>query len=85
MQGVMQVPLQRLPLPLRRDEGEATQEPAMGSLVPPAREEQPEHRQQHGGLGPTMGPASAPGQPGETNLVQMQHSGEQTYLSHAQR
>jgi hypothetical protein len=74
MQGVMQVPLQHLPL--RRDEGEVTQEPVMGALVPPAREEQPEHRQQHSGLGPTMGPASAPGQPGETNHVQMQHSGK---------
>ncbi len=75
MQGVMQVPLQRLSL--RRDDGEATQEPVMGSLVPPTREEQPEHR----GLGPAMAPASAPGQPGETNHVPMQHSGEWAYLS----
>jgi hypothetical protein len=74
MQGVMQVPLQRLPL--RRDEGEATQDPVMGSLVPPTREEQPEHRQQHSGLGATMASASGPGQPGETNHVPMQHSGE---------
>jgi hypothetical protein len=74
MQGVMQVPLQRLPL--RRDESEATQEPVMGSLVPPIREEQPEHRQQHGGLGVTLAPTSGPGQPGETNHVPMQHSGE---------
>jgi hypothetical protein len=73
MQGVMQVPLQHLPL--RRDESEATQEPVMGSLVPPIREEQSEHRQQHGGLGATMTPAG-PGQPGETNHVPMQHSGE---------
>jgi len=75
MQGVMQVPLQRLSL--RRDDGEATQEPVMGSLVPPTREEQPEHR----GLGPAMAPTSAPGQPGETNHVPMQHSGEWAYLS----
>ncbi|KAI9512763.1 hypothetical protein F5148DRAFT_733465 [Russula earlei] len=73
MQGVIQVPLQRLPL--RRDEGEATAEPIMGSLVPPTREEQPEHRQQHGSLGATMAPASGPGQPGETNHVPIQHSG----------
>jgi hypothetical protein len=72
MQGVMQVPLQRLPL--RRDEGEATQEPVMGSLVPPTREEQPEHHQQHSGLGPAMASASAPGQPGDANHVAM--SGE---------
>ncbi|KAI0303036.1 hypothetical protein BC826DRAFT_982969 [Russula brevipes] len=72
MQGVMQVPLQRLPL--RRDEGEATQDPVMGSLVPPTREEQPEHRQQHSGLGAPMPSASGPGQPGETNHVPMQHS-----------
>jgi hypothetical protein len=76
MQGVMQVPLQHLPL--RRDESEATQEPVMGSLVPPIREEQAEHRQQHSGLGPTMASASGPGQTGETNHVQMQHSGERT-------
>jgi len=74
MQGVMQVPLQHLPL--RRDESEATQEPVMGSLVPPIREEQTEHRQQHSGLGATMASASGPGQTGETNHVQMQHSGE---------
>jgi hypothetical protein len=73
MQGVMQVPLQRLPL--RRDESEATQEPVMGSLVPPIREEQPEHR----GLGATMAPASGPGQPGEANHVPMQ--GEWAYLT----
>ena len=70
MQGVMQVPLPRLPL--RRDESEATQEPVMGSLVPPSREEQPEHR----GLGAAMAPGSGPGQPGEANHVQMQHPGE---------
>jgi len=74
MQGVIQVPLQRLPL--RRDEGEAVQEPVMGSLVPPTREEQTEHRQQHGGLGATMAPASGPVQPGDANHVPMQHSGE---------
>ena len=79
MQSVMQVPLQHLPL--RRDESEATQEPVMGSLVPPTREEQPEHHQQHSGLGPTMAPASAPGQPGETNHVPMQHTGEWAYPS----
>jgi hypothetical protein len=75
MQGVMQVPLQRLPL--RRDESEATQEPVMGSLVPPIREEQPEHRQQHTGLGATLASASGPGQPGD---VAMQHSGEWAYF-----
>jgi hypothetical protein len=79
MQGVMQVPLQRLPL--RRDEGEATQEPVMGSLVPPTREEQPEHHQ-HSGLGPNMAPASAPGQPGDTNHVPI-HPGEWVYPSRA--
>ena len=79
MQGVMQVPLQHLPL--RRDESEATQEPVMGSLVPPIREEQPEHRQQHSGLSATMGAsASGPGQTGETNHVQMQHSGERAFF-----
>ena len=71
MQGVMQVPLQRLSL--QRDETEATQEPVMGSLVPPIREEQPEHRQQHSGLGATLATASGPGQPGD---VPMQHPGE---------
>ncbi|KAI0254173.1 hypothetical protein BJV78DRAFT_1185911 [Lactifluus subvellereus] len=71
MQGVMQVPLQHLPL--RRDEGDATQEPVMGSLVPPTREEQPEHRPQHGTLGATISSASGPGQPGEPSHVQMQH------------
>jgi hypothetical protein len=76
MQGVMQVPLQRLPL--RRDESEATQEPVMGSLVPPIREEQPEHRQQHSGLGATLTTASGPGQPGD---VPMQHSGEWAYFA----
>jgi hypothetical protein len=74
MQGVMQVPLQHLPL--RRDESEATQEPVMGSLVPPIREEQTEHRQQHTGLGAIMASASGPGQTGEPNHVQMQHPGE---------
>jgi hypothetical protein len=78
MQGVMQVPLQHLPL--RRDESEATQEPVMGSLVPPIREEQPEHRQQHNGLGATMTSGSGPGQTGETNHVPMQHSGEWEYI-----
>jgi len=77
MQGVMQVPLQHLSL--RRDESEATQEPVMGSLVPPIREEQPEHRQQHSGLGAAMAPASGPGQTGETTHVQMQHSGEREH------
>ncbi|KAI9448394.1 hypothetical protein H4582DRAFT_86178 [Lactarius indigo] len=71
MQGVMQVPLRHLPL--RRDEGEGTQEPVMGSLVPPTREEQPELRQQHGGLGANMASASGPGQAGDTNHVQMPH------------
>ncbi|KAI9466651.1 hypothetical protein BJY52DRAFT_5754 [Lactarius psammicola] len=71
MQGVMQVPLRHLPL--RRDEGEGTQEPVMGSLVPPTREEQPELRQQHSGLGATMASASGPGQAGEANHVQMPH------------
>jgi hypothetical protein len=74
MQGVMQVPLQHLPL--RRDEGDTTQEPVMGSLVPPTREEQPEHRSQHTALGATISSASGPGQPGEPNHVQMQHPGE---------
>jgi hypothetical protein len=75
MQGIMQVPLQHLPL--RRDESEATQEPVMGSLVPPIREEQTEHRQQRSGLGAAMASASGgPGQTGETNHVQMQHPGE---------
>lgn len=71
MQGVMQVPLRHLPL--RRDEGEGTQEPVMGSLVPPTREEQPELRQQHNGLGATMASASGPGQAGDANHVQMPH------------
>lgn len=71
MQGVMQVPLRHLPL--RRDEGEGTQEPVMGSLVPPTREEQPELRQQHSGLGATMASASGPGQAGDANHVQMPH------------
>jgi hypothetical protein len=83
MQGVMQVPLQHLPL--RRDESEATQEPVMGSLVPPIREEQAEHRQQHTGLGATMASASGPGQTGETNHVQMQHSGESGAVSYLAR
>jgi len=81
MQGVMQVPLQHLPL--RRDESEATQEPVMGSLIPPIREEQAEHRQQHSGLGATMPSTSGPGQSGETNHVQMQHPGKRvvSYLN----
>jgi hypothetical protein len=74
MQGVMQVPLRHLPL--RRDEGEGTQEPVMGSLVAPTREEQPELRQQHGGLNATMATASGPGQAGEANHVQMPHPGQ---------
>jgi hypothetical protein len=78
LQGVMQVPLRHLPL--RRDEGEGTQEPVMGSLVPPSREDQPELRQQHGGLSSTMASASGPGQAGgEANHVQMPHPG-QCYL-----
>lgn len=79
MQGVMQVPLQHLPL--RRDESEATQEPVMGSLVPPIREEQPEHRQQHSGLGAAMASGTGPGQAGETNHVQMQHPGGRALFS----
>lgn len=79
MQGVMQVPLRHLPL--RRDEGEGTQEPVMGSLVPPTREEQPELRQQHGGLSATMSSASGPGQAGEANHVQMPHPGQCTLFS----
>lgn len=81
MQGVMQVPLQHLPL--RRDEGDSTQEPVMGSLVPPTREEQPEHRPQHGALSATIASASGPGQPGEPNHVQMQHPGEWAFISPA--
>jgi hypothetical protein len=74
LQGVMQVPLRHLPL--RRDEGEGTQEPVMGSLVPPTLEEQPELCQQHSGLGATMASASGPGQAGEANHVQMPHPGQ---------
>ena len=75
LQGVMQVPLRHLPL--RRDEGEGTQEPVMGSLVPPTREDQPELRQQHGGLSATMATAPGPGQAGgEANHVQMPHPGQ---------
>ena len=74
LQGVMQVPLRHLPL--RRDEGEGTQEPVMGSLVPPTREEQPELRQQHNGMNTTMATASGPGQAGEANHVQMPHPGQ---------
>ncbi|KAI0301897.1 hypothetical protein B0F90DRAFT_1716204 [Multifurca ochricompacta] len=70
MQGVLQVPLRHLSL--RRDEGEGTQEPVMGSLVPATREEQSEHRQSHSGLSATIA-VSGPGQAGETSHVQIQH------------
>jgi len=78
LQGVMQVPLRHLPL--RRDESEGTQEPVMGSLVPPTREEQTELRQPHSGLGTTMASASGQGQAGEANHVQMPHPGQYTFF-----
>ncbi|KAI0269354.1 hypothetical protein BC834DRAFT_865990 [Gloeopeniophorella convolvens] len=71
MRGVMQVPLRHMPL--RREEGETTEPPVMGSLVPPTPEDGPDQRQQHAALGAGIPSGSGQGPPGDGGHVQMQH------------